>query len=114
MGDSHREIYRRWITKNDAFRENLLDLPLFCGDEPVGKIWTKKMLGASVLDRHDAFAVGLITDDSLKPVDADGQVIYSNLFAAGSILGGYNYHSDGCGMGVCILTGRLAGKEASA
>ncbi len=101
------------LQKGKAFRESLLDLPVFCDGEPVGEIWTKKLLGASVLDRHDAFSVGILADASLRPVDAYGRVIYKNLFAAGSVLGGYNYHYDGCGLGVCVLTGRVAGANAA-
>lgn len=101
------------IVKSDCFVETIFDLPLFCGDTPVKKIWTQKLLGKFVMDRHDAFSIGIATDSDLRPIDADGKVIYENLFAAGSILGGYNYHTDGCGMGVCILTGSLAGMGAS-
>jgi len=102
------------LHKGETFRECLLDLPVFCDGEPVGEVWIRKLLGSSMLDRHDAFSIGLLTDSSLRPMDADGGVIYENLYAAGSVLGSYNYHYDGCGLGVCILTGRVAGLEASA
>ena len=102
------------LQKGEEFKESLLGLPVFYEGVPLKKIWTKKLLGRSVLDRHDVFSVGLLTDSALRPLDADGRVIYRNLFAAGAVLGGYNYHSDGCGLGVCILTGRVAGKETSA
>ena len=102
------------LQKGDAFKESLLDLPVFCEGTPLKKIRTKKLLGDSVLDRHRVFSAGLYTDSVLRPLDMDGRVIYRNLFAAGAVLGGYNYHSDGCGLGVCILTGRIAGREASA
>ncbi len=102
------------LVKEDGFREKLLDLPLFCEGEEIGNIWIKKTLGESVTDRHKAFSVGVATDSHLKPLNSDRKVIYDNLHAAGAVLGGYNYHADGCGLGMSILTGRLAGKGAGA
>jgi len=101
------------IVKAGAFREKLLDLPVFCEGRETGDVWIKETLGESVTDRHEAFSVGVATDAHLRPVNSDREVIYENLFAAGAILEGYNYHADGCGLGVSILTGRLAGKKAA-
>jgi len=101
------------IKKDRSFRETALDLPLFCGDQQVGEVFTQKMLRSRVLGDHPAFGVGLMSDRRLRPVDQDGRVILENLFAAGSVLGGYNYHTGGCGLGVCALTGYRAGLEAA-
>jgi glycerol-3-phosphate dehydrogenase subunit B len=70
-------------------------------------------LRREVLADHPAFGVGLMTDRRLRPMDQDGKVVLENLFAAGSVLGGYNYHTGGCGLGVCALTGYRAGREAN-
>jgi len=54
----------------------------------------------------------LMTDKRLHPMNDDGTAPYSNLFAAGAVLGGYDY-SGPCGFGVPILTGWLAGRFAA-
>jgi glycerol-3-phosphate dehydrogenase subunit B len=56
--------------------------------------------------------LGLMTDKRLHPLDEDGNVRYSNLYAAGAVLGGYDYAGP-YGFGVPILTGWLAGQYAS-
>ena len=56
--------------------------------------------------------LGLMTDKRLHPLAEDGSAPYSNLYAAGALLGGYDY-SGPCGFGVPILTGWLAGQYAS-
>ena len=56
-------------------------------------------------------------DQHLRPLSPDGQVIYANLMAAGSVLTGYNYLQDGGGLGVPLVSGylcaRLAERELS-
>ena len=56
--------------------------------------------------------LGAMTDKRLHPLKEDGTVPYTNLYAAGAMLGGYEYggHS---GFGVPILTGWLAGRFAA-
>lgn len=101
------------IKKDRAFHETALNLPVFCGDRKVEEVFTQKMLRKQILADHPAFSVGLMTDGRLRPVDQDGKAILKNLFAAGSVLGGYNYHTGSCGLGVCALTGHRAGRETT-
>src|SRR4029077_16711619 len=44
------------------------------------------------------FRSGLATDERLRPLDDTGLAPFENLFAAGSVLGGYNYAGP-CGFG---------------
>jgi glycerol-3-phosphate dehydrogenase subunit B len=55
---------------------------------------------------------GLLADRQLHPLDEEGQVPFANLYAAGAVLGGYDY-AGACGFGVPILTGWLAGRYAA-
>ena len=64
------------------------------------------------LDPSEDLTAGLATDKRLHPLDEDGAVAYSNLYAAGAVLGGYEYAGP-CGFGVPILTGWLAGRYAA-
>jgi glycerol-3-phosphate dehydrogenase subunit B len=64
------------------------------------------------LDPAAEMLSGLMTDKQLRPLDEDGKAPYSNLFATGSVLGGYDY-AGACGFGVPLLTGWLAGTFAA-
>jgi glycerol-3-phosphate dehydrogenase subunit B len=64
------------------------------------------------LDASAEMRSGLMTDKLLHPLDEEGGVPYSNLFATGAVLGGYEY-AGACGFGVPVLTGWLAGTLAA-
>ena len=64
------------------------------------------------IDAAVEMTIGLMTDRRLHPVAQDGSTPFSNLYAAGAVLGGYDY-SGPCGFGVPILTGWLAGRYAA-
>ena len=64
------------------------------------------------LDPAAEMQSGLMTDRQLHPLDEDGAATYANLYAAGAVLGGYDY-AGGCGFGVPLLTGWLAGTFAA-
>jgi glycerol-3-phosphate dehydrogenase subunit B len=64
------------------------------------------------LDAAAEMHSGLMTDRQLHPLSEEGVAPYSNLFAAGAVLGGYEYAGP-CGFGVPLLTGWLAGTFAA-
>jgi anaerobic glycerol-3-phosphate dehydrogenase len=64
------------------------------------------------LDAAEVMRLGLSTDKRLHPLAEDGSVPYTNLYAAGAVLGGYEYAGP-CGFGVPIVTGWLAGRYAA-
>ncbi len=64
------------------------------------------------LDPAEELRSGVSTDQELRPLDGEGRVAYTNLYAAGAVLGGYDYGGP-CGFGVPILTGWLAGRFAA-
>ena len=57
---------------------------------------------------------GVVPDDDLRPLDAAGDVEFSNLRAAGSVLGGADFAAQKCGSGVSLATGHVAGERAGA
>lgn len=94
-----------------ATSEPLLGLGVFYDGKPAAELGTR-LHHLKYLDPAEEFRIGLATDPRLHPLDADGNAPYSNLFAAGSVLGGYDYAGP-CGFGVPILTGWLAGRHAA-
>ncbi len=61
---------------------------------------------------HKIFQFGVAVDNDLRPVDVEGEPQAENLFAAGSILAGYNYSAEKSGLGVALVTGHVAGENA--
>ncbi|TME72343.1 MAG: FAD-binding protein [Chloroflexi bacterium] len=91
--------------------EPLLGLGVFHDGVPAAGLGTR-LHHLKYLDPAEEMRLGLMTDKRLHPLAEDGSAPYSNLYAAGALLGGYDY-SGPCGFGVPILTGWLAGQYAS-
>ncbi|MFB6074890.1 MAG: glycerol-3-phosphate dehydrogenase subunit GlpB [Haloarculaceae archaeon] len=66
-----------------------------------------------VFDDHPFARFGVAPDDDLRPTDAGGDPEFSNLRAAGSVLGGYDFAAELSGSGVSIATGYAAGTAAA-
>ena len=91
--------------------EPLLGLGVFYEGVPEAAVATK-LRHLKYLDAAEEMKVGLMTDRRLHPLAEDSTVPYANLYAAGAVLGGYDYTGP-CGFGVPILTGWLAGRYAA-
>jgi anaerobic glycerol-3-phosphate dehydrogenase len=101
------------LVKSRLVREPLLDLAVYYQGEVIEDAYPR-LRHLEYLDPSPAFRTGLLTDRQLRPVDATGGPAFTNLRAAGSVLGGYDYAGGGCGFGLPLLTGRLAGRLAAA
>ena len=91
--------------------EPLLGLGVFYDGEPASTLGARQH-HLRYLDPAEEMRMGVMTDKRLRPLNEDGAAPYSNLYAAGAVLGGYDY-SGPCGFGVPILTGWLTGKFAA-
>jgi glycerol-3-phosphate dehydrogenase subunit B len=91
--------------------EPLLGLGVFYEGKAAGTLGSR-LQHLKYLDAAAEMRIGLMTDRKLKPLDEEGRPPYDNLYAAGAVLGGYDYAGP-CGFGVPILTGWLAGKLAA-
>jgi glycerol-3-phosphate dehydrogenase subunit B len=91
--------------------EPLLKLGVFHGGQAVTSMGTR-LQHLQYLDPAEELRSGVSTDQRLRPLDGDGRVAYDHLYAAGAVLGGYDYGGP-CGFGVPILTGWLAGRFAA-
>jgi len=91
--------------------EPLLGLGVFQDGRPAANAGVR-LEHLRYLDPAAGLRSGLITNRRLHPLDEEGQVAYSNLYAAGAVLSGF----DGAGphgFGVPIVTGWLAGRYAA-
>lgn len=61
---------------------------------------------------HPFARFGVVPDDTLRPIDANGDPEFENLRAAGSVLGGADIAAEKSGSGVSLATGQLAGRNA--
>jgi glycerol-3-phosphate dehydrogenase subunit B len=91
--------------------EPLLKLGVFHAGQSITSMGTR-LQHLQYLDPAEELRSGVSTDQQLRPLDGGGQVAYENLYAAGAVLGGYDYAGT-CGFGVPILTGWLAGRFAA-
>lgn len=91
--------------------EPLLGLGVFHEGSPLAELGPQ-LRHLEYLDPAEQFRLGVATDKRLHPLDPEGRAPFSNLYAAGAVLGGYDYAGP-CGFGVPILTGWLAGRHAA-
>ncbi len=96
------------LVKTRMVSEPLLDLGVFHEGEPIHTAYPR-LRHLEYIDPAPALRTGLMTDSELRPLAVDNRPPYANLRVAGSVLGGYDYASGGCGFGVPLLTGWLAG-----
>lgn len=96
------------LVKSRLVSEPLLDLAVFHDGEPIRQAYPR-LRHLEYIDPEAAFRSGLMIDSDLRPLGADKLAPYLNLRAAGSVLGGYDYARGGCGFGLPLLTGWLAG-----
>lgn len=93
-------------------REPLLGLPLYdLGGRRVDGIAPRRLVRRDYEGEQPLFAAGVRADARLRPLAADGEPL-ANVFAAGDLLGGFDPARERTGLGVALLTGRRAGREA--
>nr|MDO8133570.1 anaerobic glycerol-3-phosphate dehydrogenase subunit GlpB [Candidatus Njordarchaeum guaymaensis] len=104
------------VEEDETVKEPLLNLQLFDeNDAQVNNVFVRRMLSSEAvpIKGHPVFSIGVKVNENMQPVSAKGAPTYSNLFACGNILSGFNHTSGGCRHGVAITTGYVAGEEAS-
>jgi glycerol-3-phosphate dehydrogenase subunit B len=102
--------------EKDFLKESIFNLPVYSSDDAnLEEVCLEKLLSRNVFPKcgHELFSSGIKVNKKLQPISDEGEPVYSNLYAAGSILSGYNYMAEKSGMGVAIVTGYLAGLYAS-
>lgn len=97
------------IKSEGSARESIFNAELNIPPDTKTNVYTK----SDVLEKQMLWKVGLKTTDMFQAFSKGGVEVFQNLFAAGSVLGGYDYIHGRCGAGVAICTGFLAGRNAS-
>jgi glycerol-3-phosphate dehydrogenase subunit B len=100
------------MKKEGMGQETIFGLPIESDGSWIDDAFIGSLTGGKPMERHPIFRAGVSFDVELRPQLASRRYAAKNLFAAGSILGGYDPAKDGSSMGVAILTGYLAGKRA--
>lgn len=81
-------------------REMIFDLPVWF--VPGEENWSNEQLFS---DKPQGFArTGIRTDESLRPVDDSGKVVFSNVYVVGRNLGGYDFCFEHSGNGVALAS----------
>lgn len=95
-------FYSGGITMRDFEqpKETIFDLPVYFvkGEEN----WTNKELFS---DKPQGFAkTGVLTDETLRPIDAKGKRVFDNVYVVGRDLGGYDFCFEHSGNGVALAS----------
>jgi glycerol-3-phosphate dehydrogenase subunit B len=92
------ELDSRW-----RFRESVFDLPVRGAPAP-----GQARFSSRYFDTHPASTVGVAVDHLLRPVDADGSLVYENVRVVGASLGGAEPWKEKSGNGISLATGYAA------
>ncbi|MDJ0867520.1 MAG: FAD-binding protein [Myxococcota bacterium] len=102
------------VDAGGALREPLADLPLYdLAGRRVDGIQPHRLVRRDYEGEQPLFGAGVRTDTSLRPLGPAGEPRAENLFAAGDLLGSFDPARDRTGLGVALLSGRRAGREAA-
>ncbi len=102
------------IRHEGTFLETVFDLPVFVEGREVGDKWVGDLLNRNAAATQAALTAGIAVDGLMRPVNDLGRPVLKNVFAAGSVIGGYDPGKDGSGLGVAALTALAAADAAVA
>ncbi|GEM_PF-1591536 len=97
------------IQAKEGFKEKILGAPL----NILPHISPSLLTSSDIFAPQEIWKIGLHTDELFHPSLPGGVGFYENVFAAGSVLPGYDYIHGRCGGGFAIATGAFAGRNAA-
>ncbi|MHA1710712.1 MAG: anaerobic glycerol-3-phosphate dehydrogenase subunit GlpB [Candidatus Freyarchaeota archaeon] len=99
--------------EEDMVKEAVFGLPVYDGrGQPLDERKIPKLLVRDPFSQQPLIACGVKVNPQMKPLTLRGKP-YENLFAAGSIISGYDYVKERSGIGVAAATGYFAGLNAA-
>jgi len=101
------------VQEGRKIRERIFELPVFDGNNWVREYWPLKLTEAKFFNRvmHRFMRIGVKVNQDMQPLNFENEVAYENLYAAGSVIGGYNYPYEKNGFGVALTTAYVAGNK---
>jgi glycerol-3-phosphate dehydrogenase subunit B len=103
----------RGLVHDPVLREPLFGLPVWIDDAGPDLTYLGKHVDRRAGGPHPLLRAGLRVEEELRPLANGGRPARDNLFAAGSVIGGYDYVRDRCGLGTALITGFCAGARAA-
>jgi glycerol-3-phosphate dehydrogenase subunit B len=107
------------IARRGRLDETLLGIPVQASEdgESGAHLAVRPPTALTVRERRapqPLLAAGICVDRLVRPLAGSGAPVHPRLFGAGAVVGGHEQAADGTGLGVAILTGWLAGRNAAA
>jgi glycerol-3-phosphate dehydrogenase subunit B len=94
------------VDSHGRARETILDLPVAGAPGP-----GEPRFAPGYFDEHPIAGAGLVVDELLRPLGAEGAPAFENLYAAGATLAGAVPWREASGNGVSLSTGYGAASE---
>jgi len=101
------EHWRHW-------REAIFNLPLFFGDKSLLHQSLPQVTRRHYSEPQPFLSAGIRINPFGQPLDADADLGYDNLFAAGGVLANFNPAQGHCAAGVSLVSGTVAARHAAA
>ena len=101
------------IINEGIMNDAIFNLPAWTDQGPVLDKFPLDMTQSLVEAPHELFRLGLACDHQQRPLDQFGELFASNLYAAGSIMKGYDPAKEATGIGVAAVLGFMAADFAS-
>lgn len=102
------------VRERGEFRESVLGLPVTIDGVDVGRTYLGELAAQRASASQPFLRTGVRVDEQLRPLGRDGAVFRKDLFAAGSVIGGFDVVQERCGLGTALVTGYVAGRAAAA
>jgi glycerol-3-phosphate dehydrogenase subunit B len=101
------------LRRDESLVETVFGLPTFHDGVPAADIFMYDLVTPKIAEKQPVFSCGVKVGGDMRPLNNRGSAVWSNLFCAGSVIGGYDPLRDRCGSGVAIVTGFTAGDSAA-
>lgn len=101
------------LTHRGGFQETVLGLPVWRQDTPVAGQSLVALSAASFADEQPFMSVGLRVDAASRPLGANEQPAYENVFAAGALVQGCDYRAGRGSLGTALISGYRVGRWIS-
>jgi glycerol-3-phosphate dehydrogenase subunit B len=102
------------IVRDHRAHEALLQLPLYVDGVPFADQYIGTLTGDHVDADHAVFRAGVLVNTSLQPMLSPERVAHARVFAAGSVVGGYDLTRGGAAGGVTLQLATAAAHHAAA